>query len=141
MEPYREEIQVWRPKAFRVGPDYLLAKRNGNTPKRCGLKARSGCRLQGNRITLTLGLYLEKRLTAAQKRFTRACETLARVRKLSRNTPALQLNIAANRRTTNQSCPIGSFLTDLARRLAVPNEFRRLLNLQVQNSIRIILIL
>jgi hypothetical protein len=45
-------------------------------------------------ITLTLGVYWEKRLTAAQRRFTRACETLARVRKLSRNTPALQLNIA-----------------------------------------------
>jgi hypothetical protein len=47
-------------------------------------------------ITLTLGLYWEKRLTAAQRRFTRACETLARVRKLSRNTPALQFNIAAS---------------------------------------------
>lgn len=47
-------------------------------------------------ITLTLGIYWEKRLTAAQKRFTRACETLARVRKLSRNIPALQVNIAAN---------------------------------------------
>jgi hypothetical protein len=47
-------------------------------------------------ITLTLGMYWEKRLTAAQKRFARACETLARVRKLSRNTPALQFNIAAN---------------------------------------------
>ena len=46
-------------------------------------------------ITLTLGLYWEKRLTAAQRRFTRACQTLARVRKLSRNTPALQFNIAA----------------------------------------------
>jgi hypothetical protein len=45
-------------------------------------------------ITLTLGIFWEKRLTAAQRRFTRACETLARVRKLSRNTPALQLNIA-----------------------------------------------
>jgi len=45
-------------------------------------------------ITLTLGAYWEKRLSAAQKRFTRACETLARVRKLSRNTPALQFNIA-----------------------------------------------
>ena len=45
-------------------------------------------------ITLTLGMYWEKRLSAAQKRFTRACETLARVRKLSRNTPALQFNIA-----------------------------------------------
>jgi hypothetical protein len=47
-------------------------------------------------ITLTLGMYWEKRLTAAQKRFTRAGETLARVRKLSRNTPALQFNIATS---------------------------------------------
>ena len=46
--------------------------------------------------TLTLGIFWEKRLTAAQRRFTRACETLARVRKLSRNTPALQFNIAAD---------------------------------------------
>jgi hypothetical protein len=46
-------------------------------------------------ITLTLGIYWEKRLSAAQRRFTRACETLTRVRKLSRNTPALQVNIAA----------------------------------------------
>ena len=45
-------------------------------------------------ITLTLGLYMEKRLTMAQRRFTRACETLTRVRKLSRNTPSLQFNIA-----------------------------------------------
>lgn len=47
-------------------------------------------------ITLTLGMYWEKRLTAAQKRFTRACETLVRVRKLSRNTPALQFNITGD---------------------------------------------
>lgn len=45
-------------------------------------------------IALTLGIYWEKRLTAAQRRFMRACESLARVRKLSRNTPALQFNIA-----------------------------------------------
>jgi hypothetical protein len=45
-------------------------------------------------ITLTLGIYWEKRLTAAQRRFNRACETLARVRKLARHTPALQFNIA-----------------------------------------------
>jgi len=44
-------------------------------------------------ITLTLGMYWEKRLTTAQRRFTQACETLARVRKLSRNTPALQVNM------------------------------------------------
>lgn len=47
-------------------------------------------------ITLTLGMYWEKRLTAAQKRFTRACETLTRIRKWSRNTPALQVNIATD---------------------------------------------
>jgi hypothetical protein len=47
-------------------------------------------------ITLTLGMYMEKRLSAAQRRFTRACETLARVKKLSRNTPALQINLAAS---------------------------------------------
>jgi len=44
-------------------------------------------------ITLTLGIYWEKRLSAAQRRFTRAC---ARVRKLSRNTPSLQFNIATS---------------------------------------------
>ena len=47
-------------------------------------------------ITLTLGIFWEKRLSAAQRRFTRACETLARVRKLSRNVPALQFNIATS---------------------------------------------
>ena len=47
-------------------------------------------------ITLTLGIYWEKRLSAAQRRFTRACETLTRVRKHSGNTPALQFNIATS---------------------------------------------
>jgi hypothetical protein len=47
-------------------------------------------------ITLTLGMYWEKRLSAAQKRFTRACETLARIRRLSRNAPSLQFNIATD---------------------------------------------
>jgi hypothetical protein len=46
-------------------------------------------------ITLTLGMYWEKRLTGAQKRFTRACESLARVRRLSHRIP-IQVNIAAN---------------------------------------------
>lgn len=45
-------------------------------------------------ITLTLGVYWDKRLTEAQKRFTRACESLARVRRLSRRIP-IQVNIAA----------------------------------------------
>jgi hypothetical protein len=38
----------------------------------------------------------EKRLSAAQRRYLRACETLARIRKLARTTPALQLNIATH---------------------------------------------
>lgn len=42
------------------------------------------------------GLYWDRRLITAQRRFTRACETLARVRKLSRNTAALQVNIATD---------------------------------------------
>jgi hypothetical protein len=41
------------------------------------------------------GLYWDRRLTGAQRRFRRVCESLARVRKLSRNTP-LQFNIAAS---------------------------------------------
>jgi hypothetical protein len=46
-------------------------------------------------ITLTLGAYWEKRLTAAQKRFNRACESLERVRKLSARVPKVQINVAA----------------------------------------------
>jgi hypothetical protein len=46
-------------------------------------------------ITLTLGAYWDKRLSMAQRRFTRAAESLARVRKLSRRIP-IQVNIAAN---------------------------------------------
>jgi hypothetical protein len=37
----------------------------------------------------------ERRLSAAQSRFLRACVSLARIRKLARTTPALQLNVAA----------------------------------------------
>jgi hypothetical protein len=43
-------------------------------------------------ITLTLGMYWEKRLTMAQTRYTKAIEMLARVRRLSRAVP-LQVNI------------------------------------------------
>jgi len=42
------------------------------------------------------GLYWDRRLTGAQRRFRRACESLARIRKLLRNTPALQFNIATS---------------------------------------------
>jgi hypothetical protein len=44
--------------------------------------------------TLDLGSHWERRLSAAQRRYLRACETLARVRKIIRRTPAMQINIA-----------------------------------------------
>jgi len=45
-------------------------------------------------IALPVGMYWEKRLSAAQRRFTRACDSLARVRRLTRSIP-VQVNIAA----------------------------------------------
>jgi hypothetical protein len=39
--------------------------------------------------------FWEKRLSTAERRFFRACETLARTRRLIRQTPAIQVNIAA----------------------------------------------
>ena len=45
-------------------------------------------------IRLAVGDFYERRLGATQRRYLRACETLARVRKLTRRTPALQVNIA-----------------------------------------------
>jgi len=58
-------------------------------------------------ITLALGLYWEKRLTMAQRRFTRACESLARVRRLSRRIP-IQVNIAAHGGQQINVAPAGS---------------------------------
>lgn len=45
---------------------------------------------------LAYQVFAEKRLNAAQGRYLRACETLARVRKIIQRTPALQVNIATN---------------------------------------------
>ena len=47
-------------------------------------------------ISLSSAEYWERRLSAAQRRYLRACESLARIRKLARTTPALQVNIAAH---------------------------------------------
>ena len=44
-------------------------------------------------ITLTKGIYLEKRLTAAHRRYLQAIESLARVRRLLARAP-VQINIA-----------------------------------------------
>ena len=48
----------------------------------------------GESTTFKNASYWERRLSAAQRRYLRACETLARVRKITRQTPALQVNIA-----------------------------------------------
>ena len=45
-------------------------------------------------ITFRDGEYWDNLLSSTQARFLRAIESLARVRRLARNTPALQLNIA-----------------------------------------------
>lgn len=50
----------------------------------------------GGGVTLDQGAYYERRLSAAQRRFLRACTTLARIRKMAGRTPELmQLNIGA----------------------------------------------
>jgi hypothetical protein len=45
-------------------------------------------------MSLSKGAFWEKRLSAAQARYLRAVEALAKVRKLARRDPALQLNVA-----------------------------------------------
>lgn len=44
--------------------------------------------------SLTFGIYWEKRLNAAHKRYERACLALAKVKKLLRPSVALQVNVA-----------------------------------------------
>ena len=46
-------------------------------------------------ITLTLGAYWGKWLTAARKRFNGACESLEPGRKLSARVPRVQINVGA----------------------------------------------
>ena len=49
----------------------------------------------GEPISVSAADHWERRLSAAQGRYLRACDALARVRKLAHTTPALQVNIAA----------------------------------------------
>ena len=51
-------------------------------------------RVVNQSITFRDGEYWDNLLSSTQARFLRAIESLARVRRLARNTPALQLNIA-----------------------------------------------
>jgi hypothetical protein len=52
--------------------------------------------VMGQSLSPSTGDHWERRLSAAQRRYLRACEALARIRKLARSTPALQVNIAAD---------------------------------------------
>lgn len=56
--------------------------------------------------TLTLGLYWEQRLSAAQKRFTRACETLARVRKALEELTRIAVQYSSNWRAASKRCEV-----------------------------------
>jgi len=49
--------------------------------------------VEGAKLTMREADFWERRLSAVQRRYLRACETLARVRKLVRST--VQVNIAA----------------------------------------------
>lgn len=49
--------------------------------------------MQSQEMSFDKANFWDRRLSAAQKRYLRACETLARVRRLARLTPALQVNI------------------------------------------------
>jgi hypothetical protein len=51
--------------------------------------------IRNETITLDQAAFLERRLSAVQRRFLRALETLARVRKITRQILAFQVNIAA----------------------------------------------
>ena len=55
------------------------------------MEIRYSCVMAANN-TLAQVEHTERRLTETQKRFDRACESLARVRKLSR--PSVQINVA-----------------------------------------------
>jgi hypothetical protein len=52
------------------------------------------CVVNAANVTFKIGEYWDNLLSSAQARFIRAIEALARVRRLARNTPALQINIA-----------------------------------------------
>lgn len=57
----------------------------------------------GNTIGIAQAEYYEDLLNSAQARFLRATETLARIQRLTRNTPALQIHCPSWRQTSEHS--------------------------------------
>jgi hypothetical protein len=60
---------------------------------------RAAANTWGDSHSLTSGAYWDKRLSAAQRRYLRAIETLARVRRTA--LPMLQVNIAEKQQVNN----------------------------------------
>ncbi len=58
---------------------------------------------QPQSMPIARALYWERKLSASQRRFLRACEALARVQKLAERTPALQINFAEKQVNISQS--------------------------------------
>lgn len=58
---------------------------------------------QPHSMPIARALYWERKLSASQRRFLRACEALARVQKLADRTPALQINFADKQLNVSQS--------------------------------------
>ena len=62
-------------------------------------------RVQVGGVTLAQGTYWEKRLSAAQRRYLLACESLARVRRLAQPRP-LQINVAGQQLIVAGGAPV-----------------------------------
>lgn len=53
--------------------------------------------LEENEVNIKEWKFWDERLSAAQRRFLRSCETFARIRKLAKYSPSLQVNIASDK--------------------------------------------
>ena len=90
-----------RPDCYRL---YWRARVDGKPKSRMkDCKSYAEAKREGDKVvirvvnessTFKMGEYWDNLLSATQARFIRAIEALARVRRLARNTPALQINIS-----------------------------------------------
>lgn len=82
VEKLREDL------GYEIAPplEKLLINQTALCWLRLNMVERSHCELMASVRTFEAGLYWERRLSTAQRRFTRACESLAKVRKLTSET-------------------------------------------------------
>lgn len=101
MDEFTRQCAIYRAEAMarelgieQAGPlDKMLIDHVVMCSLRLGLIELQYTNTMSKSVTLTLGIYMEKRLSAAQKRYTRACETLAKVRKLQSRNPLFKVNV------------------------------------------------